>query len=168
MGSPSRIAHRRGMEPTLFFSVAKLLVLLHAAAAIVLVGASTHQLLITLGYLRGRYKVRLGRIYAAIIVIVYPVTMLLGAISYPTYRYHVRALYLDRHAIWASNLFDIKENFATIGLPLAVGAFVLSRVMEPKEDRPLLAGYSVMVGVMATIVWFNVVSGLLITMTKGV
>jgi hypothetical protein len=156
------------VNETLFYPAAKALVLLHAAAAIVLAGSSTHNFLITLGYLRGNYKVRLGRIYAATVAIAYAVTFVLGALSYPSYRYHVRGLYLDRYAIWASNLFDMKENFAAIGLPLALGAWALSRVMEPRDDGQLLPGYAVMVTLTAVVVWFNVISGLLITMTKGV
>lgn len=156
------------MGQTAFYSLAPFFVFLHAASAIVLIGSSTHNLLVTVGYLRGRYKVRLGRIYSATVVIAYATTMLLGMLAYPTYRYYVRGLFFDRHAVWASNLFDIKENFALIGLPLALGAFVLSRVIEPKDDRPLLAGYAVMVVGATAIVWFNVISGLLITMTKGV
>lgn len=156
------------MAGTFLESWARFLVLLHAAASVVLVGACTHHFLVALGYLRGTYKVKLGRIYAAIIAIAYPVTMLLGALAYPTYRYHVRALYFDRHAVWASNLFDIKENLASIGLPLVFGAFVLSRVMVPKQDRSLLLGYFVAVALVAAIVWFNVISGFLITMERGV
>jgi len=156
------------MNHTLFFSVAKLLVLLHAAAAIVLVGSSTHHTLVTVGYLRRVYKTRLGRIYAAVVAVAYAATFFLGSIAYPTYRYYVRGLYLDRHAVWASNLFDMKENFASLGLPLVLGAWLMSRVMDPKEDRSLLGGYAVMVFGSTLIVWFNVISGLLITMTKGV
>ncbi len=156
------------MEQTFLQPHAKWIVLVHAAAAIVLVGASTHNFLVTLGYLRGRYKARLGRIYAAIILWAYGITFVFGSLAYPTYRYFVRGLYLDRYATWASNLFDIKENFAALGLPLVIGAFVLSRTMNPQEDRPLLSGYAVMVFGTTAIVWFNVISGLLITMTKGV
>jgi hypothetical protein len=151
-----------------FDGCGRLLVVLHAASAIVLVGSSTHQFLVALGYLRGRFKARLGRIYAAIVATAYGATFALGAITYPSFRYYVRGLYLDRHAVWASNLFDLKENLASIGLPLALGAFVLSRVMDPKEDRPMLAGYFVLVSGVAAIVWFNVVSGLVITMERGV
>jgi hypothetical protein len=147
---------------------ARALVLLHAAAAVVLIGATSHHCLVTIGYLRGRPKPRLGRIYAATSAVAYAVTFALGALAYPTYRYHVRGLYFDRHAIWASNLFDIKENFASIGIPLVVGALVLSRIMDVKRDRPMLLGYAVMVFGTTFIVWFNVISGLLITMVKGV
>jgi hypothetical protein len=148
-------------------SSAKLLVLAHAAAAVVLVGATTHHFLIALGYLRGRAKLRLGRTYAAVVACAYGATFLAGALAYPTYRYHVRALYLDRYAPWASNLFDIKENFAAIGLPLAAGIFVLSRALDP-DDRDVTVAYAVMAFALAAIVWFDVVSGLLITMERGV
>ena len=156
------------MPHTFFESYARLLVLLHAAAAIVLIGSSTHHAWVTVGYLRGRFNVRLGRIYAAIVAIAYGVTYVLGALAYPTYRYYVRGLFLDRHVTWASNLFDFKENLASIGLPLAVGAFVLSRTLDPNRDWPLLSGYAVMVFGATAIVWINVFSGLLVTMAKGV
>jgi hypothetical protein len=163
---PSASSERLGQ--TVFYSAAKLWVCLHAVAAVVLIGAVTHHLLIALGFLRGTYRTRLGRIYAATVAAAYAATMLLGAITYPTYRYYVRALYLDRYATWASALFELKEHFAALGLPFAVGAFVVSRVLEPREDRYLAVGYFVMVAIVAAIVWFDFFSGLLITMTKGV
>ncbi len=156
------------MPQTFLQHGAKLLLLLHATAAIVLVGSSTHHLIVTVGYWRGSYKVRLGRIYAVIVGIAYSVTFAFGALTYPTYRYFVRGLYLDRYAVWASNLFDIKENLASLALPLALGTLALSRVMDPKEHPQLLFGYSAMVVGTAAVVWFNMISGLLITMTRGV
>jgi hypothetical protein len=151
-----------------FEGAAPALVLLHGLAAIVLIGASTHHALIAIGYLRGRYKVRLGRIYAATVAVSYGVTFVLGLFAYPAFRYHVRGLYLDRYEAWASNLFDTKENFAALGLPLVIAAFVLSRVMKPDEDRDLARGYAVIVTLATFIVWFGVISGLVITQTRGV
>lgn len=156
-------------EPITFLEpYARLLVVLHAAASIVLIGACTHHAIITWGYLRTVYKTRLGRVYAATTAVLYALTWILGALAYPTFRYHVRALFLDRYEPWASNLFDMKEHFASIGLPLVLGLYVLSRVMNPKEDRTLLFTYAVMVFGVAAIVWFNVISGLVITLEKGV
>ena len=40
--------------------------------------------------------------------------------------------------------------------------------MDPKLDRPMLAGYAVMVFGATLIVWFNVISGIAITMVKAV
>ena len=156
------------MEETAFFALAKPLVLVHAAISIVLIGASTHHLLIAYGYLRGRYQLRLGRLYAVTVGIAYSATMIVGALAYPTYRYHVRALFLDRYEPWASNLFDIKENLATIGLPLALGAWWLSLSFDVEEDRFLQFVYVIMVAVVTAVVWFNVLSGLLVTMVRGV
>lgn len=160
--------YRAGVPEIFLDGQARLLVLLHAAAAIVLIGATTHHLLIALRYLRGRFQLRLGRIYAATLAVAYGVTFLLGSLAYPAFRYHVRGLYLDRYEPWASNLFDIKENFAALGLPLVVTILVLSRILDPKADRPLLRAYAATSILLAAIVWFAVISGLIVTMTRGV
>src|SRR5580698_8688699 len=151
--------------PELFLAgLARLLVVVHAAAAIVLVGATTHHALVALGYLRGVFKVRLGRIYAATIAVTWMITFGLGLLAYPTFRYTVRALYLDRYEPWASDLFDMKEHAAALGIPLALGAFALSRVLEPKTDRSITRLYAAIATLLAAIVWFDVIAGLLITM----
>jgi hypothetical protein len=147
---------------------ARAVVVLHAAAAIVLIGSSTHHALIAIGFLRGAYRVRLARIYAATALAAYGVTFALGAMAYPTYRYRVRALYLDWYEVWASNLFDIKENFAALALPAVIVVFLLSRDLRPKEEPALVSSYVALVLFTALVVWFNVVSGLAITMAKGV
>lgn len=156
------------MPDIAFGAFARLLVVLHAAAAIVLVGATTHHALIARAYLRGQHKVRLGKIYAATMAVTYVITFGFGLLAYPTYRYHVRGLYFDRYEPWASNLFDIKENFAAVGLPVVIALLVMSRAMNPKVDRALIGGYLAFSLLVMAIVWFDVVSGLIITMTRGV
>ncbi|MGE0550243.1 MAG: hypothetical protein AB7O24_05875 [Kofleriaceae bacterium] len=146
----------------------RVLVVLHAAAAIVLIGASTHHVLIAIGYLRGSYKIRLARIYAATLAIAYAITMAFGLLAYPSFRYHVRGLYLDHHDRWASNLFDMKENFAALGIPAVIALVVMSRVLEPKTDRMLIRGYAGFAILVAAIVWFDVFAGLAVTLAKGV
>lgn len=156
------------MASVVFEEWARALVVLHALASMVLIGSSTHHSLIAIGYLRGVYRARLGRIYAATVAVSYLLTVALGALAYPSFRYHTRGLYLDHYAPWASNLFDIKEHFASLGIPLVLGALALSRALEPRSDRALLVGYSVMVLGAAAIVWFNVVAGLVVTLVRGV
>jgi hypothetical protein len=147
---------------------ARLLLVLHAAAAIVLIGSTTHHAIIAWGYLRGSHKQRLGRIYAATIAVTYVITFGFGLLVYPTFRYYVRGLYLDRYERWASNLFDMKENFAALGLPLVFGMFVLSRAISSKDDRHLIGGYVAMAWTTAFIVWFDLISGLVITNVRGI
>ena len=105
-------------------------------------------------------------------------TLLSGALVYPRYRYFVRGLYLDRYAPWASNLFDFKENLATLGLPLAIGAFVLARELlptspaAPRGPQPGLKAVRLLYGLFALgtslISVFNIVAGLLCTSVRGV
>ena len=155
--------------PTLFLGgAARLLVVLHALSAIVLIGATTHHAIIAFGYLRGRSRPRLGRIYAATIAVTYLITFGFGLLVYPTFRYMTRALYLDRYERWAANLFDMKENWAALGLPLAIGMLLLSRVMSPKDDRHIVLGYCAMAFLTCAIIWFDVISGLVLTNVRGV
>ncbi len=157
------------LMPSLFLSgLARLLVVLHAVMAIALVGAATHHALIAIGYLRGVFKIRLARIYATTVAVTWLVTFVLGLLSYPTFRIAARALYLDRYEPWASKLFELKEHSAALGIPLVLGALALSRVFDPKQDRVLARAYAAIVLLIAAIVWFDVFSGLAITLAKGV
>lgn len=118
--------------PSLFLQTwGPLLVVLHTLGAIVLSGSSVHQALLSIQLLR-RKQVRFGllRIYALTTLCAYLATTLAGTLLYPRYRVLIRALFLDRHAPWAANLFDWKENVATIGLPLAVGALLLASALS--------------------------------------
>ncbi len=156
------------MESTFLQSSGKLLVLLHAACAIVLVGAVSHHALVALGYLRGVYRLTLGRVYAASVAGSYALTYLIGGLVYPTYRYHVRELVLDRQAVWASNLFDIKENLAALGLPLALSVLLLSRRLRPDQEKELVGPYFALVCGVWLLSWFPAIAGLIITMQRGV
>lgn len=147
---------------TAFAGIARLLVVLHAAAAIALIGAATHHAIIAWRELRGKPLRRLRRIYAWVTAGAYGVTFAFGLLAYPTFRYEVRGLYLDKFAPWASNLFDTKENFAALGLPLV--AIVLATCRD--DDRRWY--HAACVWLIAAIVWFDVFSGLVITMARGV
>lgn len=153
---------------TFLYDFRKLLLVLHFAGAVVLIGSSTHLLLQMPALLRGQSRVRLERIYGRVVAVTYSVTYTLGAILYPTYRYHVRALYLDHHHPMVSNVFDIKENLATIALPLALALGALGGRMSAAEDAPYRPVYAVMSLLVAAVVWFDVVSGVVIASYKAV
>lgn len=165
--------------PSIFFhSLGRPLLLLHMLAAIVLGGSSVHHAVIAVLALRGRPpRLRLARLYSLIALLAYLATITSGGLLYPRYRYFVRGLYLDRHAPWASNLFDFKENLATLGLPLAVGALIVARDLrlhlqsagEKKEiDRQTLVLYGFLALGTAAISLFNLVAGILCTSVHGI
>ncbi len=155
--------------PALAFGhLAQALVLFHAIAGLALCGAATHHVVVAAGYLRGVYRVSLARIYAIVTAGCYAAVFLLGACAYPSYRYFVRGLYFDRHVVWAANLFDIKENYAALGLPFVVALLVLSRSLQPARDRELAGAYFTLVSVVAAIAWFAGLAGLVITMQRSV
>lgn len=157
------------MEPIILVSQSKFLLVLHALLAMLLIGSMTHNVLITTRYLWGRFhKVKLEKLYVKVAFTAYLLTFSLGSLLYPNYRYHVRAQYLDKQAPWATNLFDIKEHWAAIGLALFGVYLILSLTMDPQKDRPVLFLYVFLSVILAVIVWFAVIAGLLVTSVKGV
>nr|HEX4316191.1 hypothetical protein [Kofleriaceae bacterium] len=156
------------MPPVFLDGIARAVVLVHAIAALVLVGAATHHAVVAIGLVRGAVRLRLARIYAATVAIAWTASFALGLLAYPAFRVGVRAGYLDAAEPWASNLFDIKEHVAALGLPLVLGVFALSRRLEPRTDRALAGGYAALVVLAAALAWIDVIAGLLVTMARGV
>lgn len=148
---------------------AKPLLILHTLAAVLLLGSMTHNVLIVVPYLWGRFrKTRLEKLYVKVAFVAYLITFGLGALVYPNYRYHVRHLHFDKQLPWASNLFDIKEHWAGVGLALFVAFLLISRVIDPKSDRAMLGLYAFLSASLALIIWFNVISGLLLVSYRSI
>lgn len=176
--------------PSVFLqSWGSLLVVVHTLSSIVLCGASVHQAVLAIQLLRRR-KVRLSLLatYGWTTLLSYLSTMIAGVLLYPRYRILIRAVFLDRYAPWASNLFDFKENLATLGLPLSVGALLIARSLAdesalatkllpstktPTEGtgepstRMVIWTYAVMALGTALVCLSNVVAGLLCTAVRG-
>lgn len=156
-------------SPIFLVAWGKPLLILHTLMAILLLGSITHNVLLTVPYLWGRYKkVRLEKLYVKVVLVAYTLTFALGAILYPNYRYHVRDLYFDKHMPWASHLFDIKEHWAGIGLGLVVVFYVLSLTIDPRKDRERVFLYVFLSCSITLTVWFNLIAGLWLTALKGV
>jgi hypothetical protein len=154
---------------TFLAGAARFLLVLHALVALGGVGATTHLALVSVRLWRGAHHLgRLARIYAQVIGGTYIGAFLLGLGVYPHYRYVVRGLYFDRYEPWASNLFDMKENFAAMGLPLAIALFLVGRRINPADDRPLL-GYLAFLSVAVwVVIVLTAVMGLVVTNVRGV
>ena len=156
--------------PTIWLQQAgKPLLILHALIAILLLGSITHNTLLTVRYLWGHFhKITLEKLYVKVGLIAYALTFGLGAIIYPNYRYHVRARYFDPEIPWASYLFDIKEHWAAIGLILFGIFYLLSREIDPRRHRQTLFIYVFLSLCLCLIVWFSLISGLLLTSYRSI
>lgn len=147
----------------------RLLLVLHAGGSIVLIGASTHHALQMRHYLAGRFgREKLEKTYAKVTSLAYLFTYVIGALLYPSYRVHVRGLWLDRHALGYAELFDLKEVYASLTLTVAVALGAMALTLRPSEERALTRVYAVMSFIVCAVVWFNVIAGLLVTSVRGV
>lgn len=156
-------------EAVFLYGARRLLLVLHAAGSIVLVGASTHHALHMRHYLRDKFvRVQQEKCWAKVVALAYVFTFGIGALLYPTYRYHVRGLYLDRFAPTYSGLFDVKEVYASLTLVVALGLGALAFALRPAEERWLVRVYAVMSFLVCGVVWLNVVLGLLVTSVRGI
>jgi hypothetical protein len=155
-------------EAIFLYGARTVLLVMHAVASIALVGASTHHALQMRHYLRSNFgRKRLEKRYAKVVAVAYVLTFAIGALLYPSYRYHVRGLYLDRYAPWVSELFDVKEMYASLALFIAIGLGLLAYTLEPEKERPLVKVYAAMSVLVCAVVWFNVVAGLIVVSARG-
>lgn len=156
-------------EPIFLYGARRLLLVLHAAGSMLLVGASTHHALHMRHYLREKFvRVEQEKRWAKVVSIAYVFTFVIGALLYPTYRYHVRGLYLDRYAPTYSGLFDVKEVYASLTLVVAIGLGALAFVLQPAREKWLVRMYAVMSFLVCGVVWLNVVLGLIVTSVRGI
>lgn len=147
----------------------RLLLVLHAAGSTVLIGSATHHALLMRHYLRGHLgRSALEKTYARVLSISYIATFIIGALLYPSYRVHVRGLYLDRFHPFYARLFDVKEVFAALALLLAIGLGLVSLTFKPAEEKWLLPAYAVSSFLVCAVVWMNAIAGLLITSLRGI
>lgn len=156
-------------EPIFLYGVRRLLLVLHAGGSILLLGSSTHHALQMRFYWREKFvRVEQEKRWAKVVAVAYVLTFVLGALLYPTYRYHVRGLYFDRYAPMYTGLFDIKEVYASLTLVVAMGLGALAFVLRPAEERWLVRVYAVMSFIVCGVVWLNVVLGLIVTSVRGI
>ena len=145
------------------------LLIVHALLAGATLGACIHLSSVAVQLLRGRHHLaRLARVYSLVIGATFLVVFVVGLLIYPAFRYHVRAVYLDSAAPWASNLFDIKENLAALGLPLCMALLAVGRRFDPKTDGALLPALVYFSLSLCALVGFAVGAGLLVTMVRAV
>jgi len=147
--------------------IARLLLIVHAISAGVLVASSTHHVVWCRGYLRGNFdRARGERRFALIAGCAFVITFVLGNLLYPTYKVRVRVEYFDTAAMVArglpqvARLFDIKEHLMALGCAASVGLLLLSRRAHPKDHPGALSLYLGLSLFACGSAWFGLLVGL--------
>ncbi|HEY4219870.1 MAG TPA: hypothetical protein VGO62_00975 [Myxococcota bacterium] len=156
------------MPPFALADAARTLLVVHALLAIATLGSSMH--LGVLGVLllvKKRAPTKLIRVHARVLAAGYGLTFLLGLVQYPVFRVLVRGVQLDRDAPWASNMFDSKEAFLLVGVPIVMALFLAGRRFELPRDRQALPFVGALGIAVAAIVLFASVAGLVVTSVRG-
>lgn len=177
---------------------ARPLLVVHAALAVFLLGATTHQLLACRHYLRGRFaRADLERRYARAAALCYLATFGVGLLEYPAYKVRVRAEYFDapsavdgevalrrqaaeqaqslapaaghaRDLGWVARLFDVKEHWAALAVAAAVALWILSSVAHPSEHPEATGIYVALSAVLCSATWLAALVGLVTTSYRSV
>jgi len=120
--------------------LARPLLVCHAIAAAVLVGASTHHLLWCRHYLFGRYgRIQAEKRFATITACAFVTTFVLGNLLYPTYKVRVRAEYFDNPAAIAEEVKLREEQHRLVGIaatapsPVVPALTSIARIFDIKE-----------------------------------
>ena len=144
------------------------LLLAHLLVTFLLVGAMTHNLIIVIGYLRGKFgRQKLEWLYVRVALWAYGVVYLIGALIYPAYRIHMRQDYFEPNLRWANGLFEVKEHWGAVGLAMFFVCYLLRKSFQPSEERDKLYLYVPLCLLLNVIVWYKVVVGCYLTILKG-
>ena len=151
--------------------MATALLILHGLVAVALLGAITHQTLAACARPRakplsffGRFRAVPGAGFTNAIVALYLVSTLLGAVVYLYFKIDIQpGLERDRH--WhAMGYFDLKEDFAAIGLGILPAYWFAWRLPVGTHSQQLRIALTLL---LAFIVWWSFLVGHVINNIGG-
>jgi hypothetical protein len=144
------------------------LLLLHLIITLVLIGAMSHNLLIVIGYLRGKFnKRKLEWLYVKVSLWAYAIVYVVGAVIYPAFRVYIRGECFDKQIPWATGLFEVKEHWGAMGLAFFFAYYFLRKNFDPKEEKEKLFMYVPLCLLLNIIVWYKTIVGCFLTILKG-
>lgn len=147
------------------------LLILHGLLAVALLGAITHQAIaawIPAGQPANSFVARARRVsapaYTGAIVVLYILTMALGAFIYAEYRVSIRIVLEQLEVRAVNGSFELKEHFAAIGLGMLPAYwFYWRRPLNPGHARIRAA----LTLVLAFIVWWAFLVGHVVNNIRG-
>jgi len=146
------------------------LLIFHALVGVALLGALTHQTLAVwwpvpagprsfIENFRGVRSVT----YTNVIIALYIIEVIAGALLYPSYRINVRLVLEDLRMKAPTGIFEIKEHFAALGLGVLPAYWYYWRkpVSEHGRTQAFLAAF------LAFTVWYNFLIGHILNNLRG-
>lgn len=147
------------------------LLILHDLVAVALLGAVTHQAL-SVGRVAGaaklsfaeRYRGVDSSAYSVVIVVLFAVVSLMGAVLYPSYRIGVRPVLENYNLRMANGSFEIKEHLSAIGLVMLPAYWAAWK--KPFAPEYAAARFA-LTWILTFIVWWNFLTGAVLDNIKG-
>jgi hypothetical protein len=146
----------------------EILLLVHLLVTFILVGSMTHNLLIVLGYLRGKFgRQKLEQYYVKVSLWAYTFVYIIGALIYPAFRVYRRRDLFDPELPWATGLFEIKEHWGALGLAMLFVYYFIRKSFKPSEEKDKLFLYVPLCLLLNVILWYKIVVGCYLSLLKG-
>lgn len=146
----------------------EILLLVHLLVTFILVGSMTHNLLIVLGYLRGKFgRQKLEQYYVKVSLWAYTFVYIIGALIYPAFRVYRRRDLFDPELPWATGLLEIKEHWGALGLAMLFVYYFIRKSFKPSEEKDKLYLYIPLCLLLNVILWYKVVVGCYLSLLKG-
>ena len=146
----------------------EILLLAHLFATFVLVGGMTHNLLIVIGYVFGKFgRQKLEWLYVRVSLWAYTIVYVIGVLIYPAYGARIRHPYFDRQLPWATGLFEVKEHWGAVGLAMFFVYYFLRKSFQPVEEKEKLFLYVPLCLLLNVILWYKVIIGCYLTLLRG-
>ena len=146
------------------------LLIIHGLIAVALLGSITHQTAAACWPATSKasfissFRGVAGARYTVPNIILYVITGVLGAVVYTSYRTAVRP-YLESAQLWSINgSFEVKEQFAAIGLGMLPLYWLVWRT--PLEARYATARIAI-TGILCFIVWYSFLVGHVLNNVRG-
>jgi hypothetical protein len=148
-----------------------ILLIVHGLLAVALLGAITHQAVAVLWPVRAhagtfvtRFRAVPSTSYVSAIVVLYLLTMALGAIIYTHYTISSRIAIIQLQLWKPYGLFEIKEHFAALGLAILPAYWYFWQASNANEYRRARA---MLTTLLTVIVWWNFLVGHIINNLRG-